>query len=695
MTNFNTRTLTGNIGQSSFITDDDEIEFIVQGVNVMNLRPDAVDIPILTNDGIIRSDDGILSTDTTIGPIIDGLDARITTNTNDISTNTNEITTLQTSVDTNTTDIDELQTTVIANTNDINTNTNDITVLQASVNTNTTDIDDLQTTVIANKLEIDDHEIRIEALEDEPAFNIEPITLDKNNNRVGINIAPSTSLHVNGTARVSGNMDVLSNFAIGIAATSGPVLLNVNGLSSFRGASFFGGVSIDGGNVSVADDIIVSGAVRTSDVFTTNINPPEILTIDGNVNAGTNCYLGDYINGNFACFRNRAPALTPLRDFCLMQDSTGRTLLNASAGEVMQFRHDNSVNRMTIAPNGNIGINTDTPSERLHVNGNVNVSGQIFGANDLMRLPDTATGVINRTQIFANTNVDRFIRFRSGGNNPSGMSGVQLSHFDNINFYMFANNQGLGIFQNSTNSSTRGAYGDRLITLNPSGNLGINVSSPTQRLHVDGNALITGSVSANDGFKNQFDNRELSPSDINGNEFRFGFGSYNNNGNAPYADVLHLNSWDNSSGGNTNALMLNKNGFGIRQWQRSFGSTEEYYLPAGNNRDVSMCTYDRPMSRIIAHSLTLNNNSNVQDYNFPHGIGSLWNNVLTMDGVYKLPSAQTIWLKMPTAVGFSEAFPIIIPYIVGINATNLVLRIRNAGVSMATIEFRIVLHYQE
>jgi len=65
-----------------------------------------------------------------------------------------------------------------------------------------------------------------------------------------------------------------------------------------------------------------------------------------------------------------------------------------------------------------------------------------------------------------------------------------------------------------------------------------------------------------------------------------------------------------------------------------------------------------------------------------------------MDGVYKLPTAQ-IWLKMPTAVGFSEAFPIIIPYIVGINATNLVLRIRNAGVSGATIEFRIVLHYQE
>jgi len=634
MANFNTRTLTGNIGQSSFNTDDDEIQFVVQGVNVMNLRTDAIDMPILTTDGLVRSDEGVLSTDTTIGPSIDALALRVTTNENDIAT------------------------------------------LETQTMTNTSNIATLNTQVTANVAELADHETRIEELENEPAFNIEPITLDKINDRVGINIVPDRSLHVNGTARVSGNMDVLSNFAIGIASTTGPVRLNVNGLSSFRGASFLGGVSITGGNLSVVDDIIANGAVRTPEVFTNILRPPEVLTVDGDLHVGTNCYIGNYSTGTFACFKNTATTSLS-NDYALLQDTSGRTILNCSTGQTLEFRQNNSA-RMSITSSGNIDIN-----------GNLNVDGQITGAVDLMRFPGDASGAINRTQITAGTNTDRFIRFRSGGGSPNGISGVQFSHFDNPNFYIFTTGLGLEIYQNTTNSSTKGQFGDRLITLSPGGNLGINVSSPTQRLHVDGNAIITGSLSASEGFKNQFDNRALAPNDINATEFRFGFGSYYNNNASPWADVLHLNSFNNSTGGGTNAVMFKKtNGPGIRQYQGTYNSANNY---STNYADAMMCTYDEPRSKLLTGTQSLPGNNAVAQYGFNHGIGSKWENVTSLSGMYRYASSGP-WRPMTYFTGVTPVA--LYANLEFINSTQVVVRITNGG-SSETLHYKITLNYQD
>ncbi|KAJ1463611.1 chaperone of endosialidase-domain-containing protein, partial [Baffinella frigidus] len=63
-------------------------------------------------------------------------------------------------------------------------------------------------------------------------------------------------------------------------------------------------------------------------------------------------------------------------NYALLQQDTGATFLNASANQSIQFRINNS-QKMVIDKDGNFGINTTTPSQKLHVNGNAKIEGYI------------------------------------------------------------------------------------------------------------------------------------------------------------------------------------------------------------------------------------------------------------------------------------------------------------------------------
>jgi len=69
----------------------------------------------------------------------------------------------------------------------------------------------------------------------------------------------------------------------------------------------------------------------------------------------------------------------------------------------------------------------------------------------------------------------------------------------------------------------------------------------------------------------RLDDRSLRPKDINPATEQFFFASYNNDGGGPYADAIGMNGWVDSSGGNTNVLMVRKDTYGIRQYQGTFG----------------------------------------------------------------------------------------------------------------------------
>lgn len=87
------------------------------------------------------------------------------------------------------------------------------------------------------------------------------------------------------------------------------------------------------------------------------------------------------------------------------------------------------------------------------------------------------------------------------------------------------------------------------------------------------------------------DDRSLTPKHISAGTEQFFFGSWNNNSSAPFADCIGMNSYTDSTGGNTNVLMVRKDTFGIRQYQGAFGSTTPFsstYPPGYQYMDVCM-----------------------------------------------------------------------------------------------------------
>ena len=452
----------------------------------------------------------------------------------------------------------------------------------------------------------------------------------RQNNITRMSLTSNGNLNVVGDADVGGDLNVDGNAII-------------NGTLNARTVSVLGNAdTINYYGMTTSSNLLLFQIPSSSQQFfwqaggnvVMTLSGVGNLTLDGNVRAGTNCYIGNYNSGNFACFRNASTASVQ-SDYALLQDTTGRTILNCSSGQTLEFRQNNST-LMSITSSGNVNIVND-----VDVDGNLNVDGQITGASNLMRFPSDTTGTINRTQISSGTNTDRFIRFRSGGGSPTGIAGVQFSHFDSPNIYMFASGLGLEIYQNTTNSSTKGQFGDRLVVLSPSGNFGVGVSAPTERLHVDGNAIFTGYLSVN-AVKQQFDNRTLAPDDIDATEFRFGFGSYNNNNATPWADVLHLNSFNNSTGGGTNALMIKKNGLGIRQYQGTYNSANNY----SNYADAMMCDYAEPRSKLLTGTQILPGNNSVQQYAFSHNLGDKWENATSLSGMYRYATSGP-WRPMP------------------------------------------------
>jgi hypothetical protein len=126
-------------------------------------------------------------------------------------------------------------------------------------------------------------------------------------------------------------------------------------------------------------------------------------------------------------------------------------------------------------PNGLVGIGTTSPVSRLHVSNGVSGASALSSADLVIEdnaaafqhflTPDDAesgilfgdvTDTIGGGIIFNNAATNNGIQFRSGGN------------------------------------TTR-------MTLNGAGNLGIGTAAPTERLHVNGNLIVTGSVAKMSG----------------------------------------------------------------------------------------------------------------------------------------------------------------------------------------------------
>ena len=100
-----------------------------------------------------------------------------------------------------------------------------------------------------------------------------------------------------------------------------------------------------------------------------------------------------------------------------------------------------------------------------------------------------------------------------------------------------------------------------------------NVSSFTND---SGYITSSGSTSGYSGTLIAEDNRTIAPSELSANRLKFGFTSWGNNNTTPYADFLHLRSYQDASGGNDNLVMFRKDTIGMRIYQQAWGSTTAY-----------------------------------------------------------------------------------------------------------------------
>ncbi|WP_294203150.1 hypothetical protein [uncultured Chryseobacterium sp.] len=102
-------------------------------------------------------------------------------------------------------------------------------------------------------------------------------------------------------------------------------------------------------------------------------------------------------------------------------------------------------------------------------------------------------------------------------------------------------------------------------------------------------------------------NMQIQPNQIGTNEMQFGFGSWNNNNNYPFADYLHFGGYADSSGGNQNLIMFSKMGFGLRQWQGTKGSPANYtsFVDYWNSNHFNQANVDS-WNNMVYDYVTLN-----------------------------------------------------------------------------------------
>ena len=151
---------------------------------------------------------------------------------------------------------------------------------------------------------------------------------------------------------------------------------------------------------------------------------------------------------------------------------------------------------------GNVGIGITSPSEKLHVVGNANITGSLYaGSGSTVLFADDVNGRVGvgTTSTNEKLTVEGVLSLDETAV-PSVTSGYGKLYVKSSDSKLYFKNDG-----GTEYDLTVGAVGDSDWTISGvnvyrvSGNVGIGTSSPSDKLHVVGDAKITGSLHAGSG----------------------------------------------------------------------------------------------------------------------------------------------------------------------------------------------------
>ncbi len=272
---------------------------------------------------------------------------------------------------------------------------------------------------------------------------------------IGIgNTAPSQILHVSGNIRVTGAYYDSGNSA----GTSGQILSSTATGTSWIAAPSGGGIS-GSGTANYVTKWTSASAIGDSVIYDDGTNVGIGNTAP---NQKLELSVGNAVTGGLR-INYSAAATSEGMDITYLNSGNTTTSFDSrynSDSAVMQFRMktaSTAVNAMTILGNGNIGIGTTAPTNKLDIAGSLTVGTSKTGNTDI--------------EIKNSSNSKTHYVFSDG---TTGELGIESG-------------ASVGIKFNTSGANTR-------MVIASTGNVGIGTTSPAQKLDVVGNAKISTDI---------------------------------------------------------------------------------------------------------------------------------------------------------------------------------------------------------